>query len=87
MNESVERKSAEVAAIKPPSFLAFIARALQPRIPRKRQTGSIISRIMTNIHIADPAQTGYCTTFHFPSVCPFVCHRRDISTFLNYLMI
>ena len=47
MNESVDRKSAEVAAIKPPSFLAFIARALQPRIPRKRQTGSIISGNMT----------------------------------------
>ena len=55
MNESVERKSAEVAAIKPPSFLAFIARALQPRIPRKRQTGSIISGNMTNIHISTAA--------------------------------
>ena len=31
--------------------------------------------------IADSAQTEYCTTFHCPSVCPFVCHRRDISHF------
>ena len=37
--------------------------------------------------IADPAQTGYCSTFHCSSVRVFVCHRRDISTFLNYLMI
>ena len=28
MNGSVDRKSAEVDAIKPPSFLAFIARAV-----------------------------------------------------------
>ena len=55
MNESVDRKSAEVAAIKSPSFLAFIAKALQPRIPRKCQTESIKSGNMTNIHILTAA--------------------------------
>ena len=30
----------------------------------------------------------YCTIFHFPpSVCPSVRHRRDISTFLDNLMV
>ena len=31
--------------------------------------------------IADSAQTEYCSTFHCPSVCSSVCHRRDISHF------
>ena len=49
---------------------------------------SVLKRTtFTKQFFADPARTGYCSTFHFPSVCPFVCHRRDISTFLNYLMI
>ena len=37
----------------------------------------------TDTDIADSAQTEYCSTFHFPSVT----HRRDISNFLNYLMM
>ena len=33
--------------------------------------------------IADSAQTGYCTTFP----CLFVCQRRDISSFLDNLIV